>query len=328
MASKSELSSEVGTEKFIDLVTKSRSFSVTDVLKLSKAELTEIINNKGESCEGTDKAALQAKVLEVLGLSKNRVAVEDESNIDVEKVEFKKNLYSILGLVPEFTEERVESFFALFERIAMSYGWQKRFWSLPIQHKLKGKARDVFLALPYGLTEDYEFVKKRILVAYRKTPEYYRKAFREVKKSDSITYVEYVSKMERFLNNWLEAAEVYNFEQLKTLVLTENFQFQVPSADRLLVLKDAPYQAAAVLDDVALTRKQVVGGQQNFGAGYQSSYDGHQFRSRNHESNNQNGTKDKYLGHSKNNFHRQKLYCTVCATSGHTKDRCFKKGNK
>lgn len=48
-----------------------------------------------------------------------------------------------IALVPPFRESEVDSYFSAFERIAVALSWPKEFWSLLLQCKFVGKAKEV-----------------------------------------------------------------------------------------------------------------------------------------------------------------------------------------
>ncbi|XP_066947060.1 uncharacterized protein [Macrobrachium rosenbergii] len=82
---------------------------------------------------------------------------------------------------------------------------------------------------------DYDVVKELVLSAYRLVPEAYHKKFRSLRRDESNAYVEYGKKLERLFYDWLTSAEVDNSDDLKNLVLLENFKDNVSPEIKLYI---------------------------------------------------------------------------------------------
>ena len=87
-----------------------------------------------------------------------------------------------IALVPVFRESEVDSYFSVFERIAVALKWPEEVWCLLLQCKLTGKAQEVLSALPLKDSVNYETVKATFLRAYELVPEAYRQKFSSHKK--------------------------------------------------------------------------------------------------------------------------------------------------
>ena len=68
-----------------------------------------------------------------------------------------------LKLVPKFDESDLDSFFCMFERIAMKMEWPEDEWAFLIQQVVTGKAQSVVSALSNEQSFDYWLVKDTIL---------------------------------------------------------------------------------------------------------------------------------------------------------------------
>ena len=108
-----------------------------------------------------------------------------------------------LKSVPVFDENELESFFLQFEKIATQREWPKDKWSIIIQGAYRGKARDVFAALSLDDSSNYDIVKREILKAYEWVPEKYRIKFRELKKRESQTYMEFAREQKLWYDSWV-----------------------------------------------------------------------------------------------------------------------------
>ncbi|XP_077962647.1 uncharacterized protein LOC144410342 [Gasterosteus aculeatus] len=76
-----------------------------------------------------------------------------------------------IALVPFFREAEVDSYFQVFERIALALKWPPEVWSLLLQCKLQGKAQEAIASLSVEDSTDYETVKSAILRIYELVPE-------------------------------------------------------------------------------------------------------------------------------------------------------------
>ena len=82
-----------------------------------------------------------------------------------------------IRLVPPF-QEKVDKYFAHFEKVADSLNWPKESWVLLLQSVLVGKAQEIYGSLSVEQSSNYEHVKEAILKAYELVPEAYRQKFR------------------------------------------------------------------------------------------------------------------------------------------------------
>ena len=110
-----------------------------------------------------------------------------------------------IRLVPPFQEEEVDKYFIHFENIATSLEWPREVWTILLQSVLVGKAREIYSALPVETSARYDEVRKAILKAYELVPEAYRQRFRNARKQDGQTYVEFARDKEALLDRWCTA---------------------------------------------------------------------------------------------------------------------------
>lgn len=85
-----------------------------------------------------------------------------------------------ISLVPVFREVEVESYFGVFERIALALRWPKDVWAILLQCRLTGKAQEACSSLSIEDSLVYEMVKNVILRVYELVPEAYRQRFRSL----------------------------------------------------------------------------------------------------------------------------------------------------
>ncbi len=165
-----------------------------------------------------------------------------------------------INLVPPFREAEVDSYFGAFERIAMALRWPKEVWPLLLQRRLIGKAQEVCSALSINDSLDYEKVKSAVLRAYELVPEAYRQKFRSHAKTANQTFVEYAREKGVLFDKWCQSSKIINFEQLRELVLIEDFKNSL--SDKIVVFLNEKKvytlaEAAVSSDEFVLTHKNV-----------------------------------------------------------------------
>ncbi len=138
------------------------------------------------------------------------------------------NVSKCFPLVPKFDSEKVESFFDMFEKIATQRVWPKEHWVTLIQDSLTGKAQEAYVALDLEDSDDYDEVHQAVLKAYELVPEAYRQQFRSEKIRSGQTYVDFARQQEAAFDKWLRASEVYNFNELRELMVLEQFKQSLP----------------------------------------------------------------------------------------------------
>src|SRR4029434_3865106 len=131
-------------------------------------------------------------------------------------------------MIPHFNEHEVDRYFIQFERVAGALAWPVEMWTLLLQTALTGRAQSVYSALSSQQSADYHTVKTAILNAYELVPEAYRQRFRDLRKSDRLTFVEFAGEKERAFDRWCTSQSTQTKEQLRELVLLEEFKRCVP----------------------------------------------------------------------------------------------------
>ncbi|KAL5004438.1 hypothetical protein ScPMuIL_017894, partial [Solemya velum] len=72
---------------------------------------------------------------------------------------------------------------------------------------------------------NYQVVKKAILKAYELVPEAYRQKFRNSRKRDEQTHVEFAREKEQLFSRWCDSKEIdEDFGKLRQLLLIEEFK--------------------------------------------------------------------------------------------------------
>ncbi|XP_069102169.1 uncharacterized protein [Argopecten irradians] len=164
-----------------------------------------------------------------------------------------------IRLVPPFQEKEVDKYFLHFEKITDSMKWPEDKLTMLLQSVLIGKARDIYSSLSVDDISNYQVVKKAILKAYELVPEAYCLKFRNSRKRDEQTHVEFAREKEQMFNRWCDSKEIdEDFGKLRQLLLIEEFKRCVhinikTHLDERKV--ETLSEAATMADDYALTQK-------------------------------------------------------------------------
>lgn len=138
-------------------------------------------------------------------------------------------LSQAVKFVPHFNEEEPEWFFTHFERTAQLHGWPKDQWVLLVDTVLVGRAQEVFSAIDASHVNDYEYVKTAVLNVYKKVPEAYRQEFRNARKTDKQSWVEFIRQKQLLFRKWVESSlTTLDFKHLSELVILEDVKNSMP----------------------------------------------------------------------------------------------------
>ena len=235
-----------------------------------------------------------------------------------------------IRLVPPF-QEKVDKYFAHFEKVADSLNWPKESWVLLLQSVLVGKAQEIYGSLSVEKSSNYEHVKEAILKAYKLVPEAYRQKFRNYLKYDSKTHVEFAREKENLFNRWCHSKEIgQDFKKLKQMVLLEELKDKVRPDIRshLDEQKVEELQKAAIMaDDYALTHKM----SSKSGNPQQKMYHGSGNReniSRNMDDRKRQGKSTENVGLVSKVEPLKPTSCGHCGKPGHIITNCWKLGGK
>ncbi|KAF3706922.1 hypothetical protein EXN66_Car000093 [Channa argus] len=156
-----------------------------------------------------------------------------------------------IALVPPFRETEVDCYFNAFERIAATLKWPKDVWSLLLQCKLVGKAQEVCASLSVEDSLNYDVVKTTVL-PMSLFLRHIGKGLDPVKNLPT--------KKSVLFDKWCTASKVTEFEQLRELMLLEEFKTCLP--ERIVVYLneqkvDFLSKAAVLADEFVLTHRVV-----------------------------------------------------------------------
>jgi len=89
---------------------------------------------------------------------------------------------AVVKLVPQFSENDVETFLISFEKVAELNNFPPDKYAAILQAHLTGKALKVFTELSVAECREYPTLKAALLQAYSVVPEVYQKRFRNLSK--------------------------------------------------------------------------------------------------------------------------------------------------
>ena len=132
-------------------------------------------------------------------------------------------------------------------------------WTLLLQSVIIGKAQEIFSQLTVEQSSNYDTVKELILKAYALVPEAYRQKFRNRKKENEQTLVEFARTKEQLFNRWCTFGEIGSDDEiLRQLMFVEEFKSCINS-DMKSFLDEKQVEslgaAARLADNYALTNK-------------------------------------------------------------------------
>ena len=107
-----------------------------------------------------------------------------------------------LPKLPAFVDGKddLDSYLQRFERFARSNNWDESTWSTSLSALLTGKALDVYSRLSETAAVDYKQLKEALLKRYELTENGFRKRFRGGKPENGESPEQFVTRLNRYLN--------------------------------------------------------------------------------------------------------------------------------
>ncbi|XP_075683474.1 uncharacterized protein LOC142652014 [Rhinoderma darwinii] len=155
----------------------------------------------------------------------------------------------------------LDTFLRGFEKACRQYQLPSEQWARYLTPGLKGKALEVFAALPLDQDGDYDAIKQALIRKYNLTPEVYRKRFRTLQRGPNDSYSDVVDGLRINLQQWIRGFSITTFEGLEDLIIKDQLLHICPVEVRQFVLdrepKDAA-QAAHIADAYLANREPAV----------------------------------------------------------------------
>ena len=231
-----------------------------------------------------------------------------------------------IRLVPPFQEKEVDKYFLHFEKVAENLKWPKEHWTLLLQSVVIGKAREIYTQLSLEQSSDYDKVKELILKAYELVPEAYRQKFRNCRKENDQTHVEFARTKEQLFDRWCSSKKIgSDYPKLRQLMLVEEFKRCINSDFKSFLDEkevETLEKAARLADDYTLTHKVSFVSKANPRKPFYPS-SGHKPSPSLHSGNfNHNASKPKPPGENKGHNPLSQPICNYCKQSGHIVSDC------
>ena len=236
------------------------------------------------------------------------------------------NVTKHIRLVPPFQEKEVDKYFLHFERVAENLKWPKEHWALLLQSVVIGKAREIYTQLSLEQSSNYDKVKELILKSYELVPEAYRQKFRNCRKENDQTHVEFARTKEQLFDRWCSSKKIgSDYPKLRQLMLVEEFKRCINSdVKSFLDEKDVETleKAARLADNYTLTHKVSFVSKANPRKPFYPP-SGHKPSSSLQSGNsNQNAPKPKPRGENRGHNPLSQPICNYCKQSGHIVSDC------
>ncbi|XP_069835633.1 uncharacterized protein [Dendropsophus ebraccatus] len=138
----------------------------------------------------------------------------------------------------------LDTFLRGFEKICRQYQLPCEQWARYLTPGLRGKALEVFVSLPRDKDSDYEAIKQALIQKYNLSPEMYRKRFRAMQRGPHDSYSDVVDGLNTNFHQWIEGLSIHTFEDLKDLMVKDQFLHLCPAEVRQFILDREPRDAA------------------------------------------------------------------------------------
>ncbi|XP_075197561.1 uncharacterized protein LOC142297177 [Anomaloglossus baeobatrachus] len=138
----------------------------------------------------------------------------------------------------------LDTFLRGFEKTCRQYQLPSGQWAQYLTPGLRGKALEVFAALPPALDEDYEAINLALIRKYQLTPEVYRIKFRTLQYGPHDSYSDVVDGLRTTFDQWVQGLSITTFEELKELMVKDQLLHLCPVEVRQFVMDREPKEAA------------------------------------------------------------------------------------
>ena len=231
-----------------------------------------------------------------------------------------------IRLVPPFQEKEVDKYFLHFEKVAENLKWPKEHWTLLLQSVVIGKAREIYTQLSLEQSSDYDKVKEVILKAYELVPEAYRQKFRNCRKENDQTHVEFARTKEQLFDRWCSSKKIgSDYPKLRQLMLVEEFKRCINSDVKSFLDEkevETLEKAARLADDYTLTHKVSFVSKANPRKPFYPTSGHKPSPSLQSGNSSQNVPKPKPPGENKGHNPLSQPICNYCKQSGHIVSDC------
>ena len=143
----------------------------------------------------------------------------------------------------------IDFFLLHFERTATAHKWAKDKWAVRLPDLLTGRAQTAYLRLTPQEASSYDAIKHAILEEYRKTPDHYRRKFREIRKDTDESFHQFAKRQKLMFDRWIQTVEVpRTYEGIYELILLEQMMDTLQGELASHVRERKPKTAAEAAD--------------------------------------------------------------------------------
>jgi len=168
-------------------------------------------------------------------------------------------LSSAVKFVPRFQDNQMDVYLVAFEKCMLVHCFLKDSWTQLIHTQLTGKALKVFAELSVEECMDFDVLKKALLLAYDRVPEFHRKRFRTLSKANGESYSNFAFRLALPFKAWMDGEEAYeNVDRMREVVKLEQFVNCLPIELHRWVVEKHPktvVDAARLADEYAVLYK-------------------------------------------------------------------------
>lgn len=126
--------------------------------------------------------------------------------------------------LPKFNcdKDDIDSYLWRFENYARMRGWSRDSWAVYLGALLEGKSLEVYARLPNEHSQDYEKLKKALLVQFQMTRDGFKTKFHTTRQSKEETFSQFASRTSNYFDRWLDLSEVdKTFKGLRNFMVME-----------------------------------------------------------------------------------------------------------
>ena len=303
-------------------------------LKLEQEERIRVEQLEREERMQKEKLAMEKQKLEMEEKEKERqynlrmkeLEMQDKAKAKPLDLGTHFDVTKHIRLVPPFQEKEVDKYFLHFEKVAENLKWPKENWTLLLQSVVIGKAREIYTQLSLEQSSDYDKVKELILKAYELVPEGYRQKFRNCRKENDQTHIEFARTKEQLFDRWCSSKKIgSDYPKLRQLMLVEEFKRCINSDVKSFLDEkevETLEKAARLADDYTLTHKVSFVSKANPRKQFYPPSGPKPSPSFQSGNSNQNAPKPKPPGENKGHNPLSQPICNYCKQSGHIVSDC------
>ncbi|MFZ2538138.1 MAG: SAP domain-containing protein, partial [Oscillospiraceae bacterium] len=148
-------------------------------------------------------------------------------------------------------QEDALTYFLNFEKIALLNDIAETHWARILPSLLNSNLKTHYARLPIEVCRDYQQTKHELLKSARMTARFYLEKFRSLNRTGSESYAQFLYKLKDVQKYYLEASNVLTIDNLKEVMVMEQFKNSLPTVVREFVEARRPKdsgEAAAYAD--------------------------------------------------------------------------------